>query len=174
MWVALVLTLLVWVVYAITATTASERKSAMLPWQWTHSWDYDPAHNVWDGYVAQARFSNTWTSDAAVYDSVTKLVWQKDGGTQKNWSGAIGYCEDLDLWWWEDWRLPTYKELTTIVDLTRTSPSIDETFFSAASNRYWSSSPYANITSRAWGVNFNYGDSNRNTKTSGSYVRCVR
>ena len=39
---------------------------------------------------------------------------------------------------------------------------------------YWSSSPYAPNSNKAWKVNFNNGNDNANNKNNNNYVRLVR
>jgi hypothetical protein len=57
-----------------------------------------------------------------------------------------------------DWRVPTLMELDSIVDLGRTNPSIDISYFpNTESVRYWSSSPYAGYSDVAWFVYFGHG-----------------
>ena len=76
-----------------------------------------------------------------------------------------------------DWRMPTIAELNSIVKSVETyaNPSIDKTFFpNTESDKYWSSSPYANLSGFAWGVNFGGGFSNGYGKNDGNYVRLVR
>jgi len=152
---------------------AKDRKSTKLPWQWTTSWFYDTAHNVWDSNVAQDRFT-AWTD--IVTDSVTWLMWQKDWSTNnKNWDNAKVYCADLNLWWYDNWRLPNIKELQSIADYTRYNPAIDTSkFTNTAYNYYWSSTTRSNNTSSAWVVYFYNANSFNSNKTNTNYVRCIR
>ena len=39
--------------------------------------------------------------------------------TYSNWEQALSYCENLSLGGRDDWRLPTAKELQSIVDYSR-------------------------------------------------------
>jgi len=49
------------------------------------------------------------------------------------------------------WRLPTMDELVSIVDRSRTDPSIDTSFFPGTPSReFWSSSPVAGSPSNGW------------------------
>jgi hypothetical protein len=65
--------------------------------------------------------------DGTVSDRASGLVWQSvDDGTPKNWKSALQYCANLRLAGAEDWRLPSAKELHTIIDYTR-SPSTSGT-----------------------------------------------
>jgi hypothetical protein len=178
----LLLFVLGWITYA-TITTAKERKSPNLPWQWTANGFYESAHNVWDSYLPQARFTfDKWSSagsTSVIKDSMTWLYWQSDGNInsadRKTWDAANNYCSELVLWWYDDWRLPSIKELISIVDLSKSAaPMIDTTKFTAVSNRYWSSTTSALNTANAWLVYFNNGYVSYSSKTSNRYVRCVR
>jgi hypothetical protein len=85
----------------------------------------------------------------------------------------------LTLWTYDDWRLPTYKELDSIVDYTiMGNPRIDTTYFIIATNvhsrQYWSSTISATDTLYAWIVNFGSGNSKLEIKTDSRSVRCVR
>jgi formylglycine-generating enzyme required for sulfatase activity len=55
--------------------------------------------------------------NGTVTDTYTSLMWQQDGPTtKKNWEQALAYCEGLTLGGYTDWRLPTPKELHSLVD----------------------------------------------------------
>jgi Protein of unknown function (DUF1566) len=74
------------------------------------------------------------------------------------------------------WRLPTVRELQTLVDPSRMAdPRIDLTAFpTTPSAAFWSSSPVAGSPSLAWLVNFYDGFANTYDKTTMVDVRCVR
>jgi hypothetical protein len=115
------------------------------------------------------------TSGGTVYDTKTKLTWQQAvaPGTY-TWANAKAYCAGLSLNG-TGWRLPTIKELQTIVDESQTNPSIDTTAFpSTPAQSFWSSSPLAGSSSNAWLVDFSFGYTNNNDVSSASLVRCVR
>jgi hypothetical protein len=74
-----------------------------------------------------------------------------------------------------DWRLPTRKELLSIVDNGRYKPAIDTSYFpNTPAAYYWSSSPYADQAGSAWQVYFHYGEAYSNDKGQGNQVRLVR
>ena len=75
-----------------------------------------------------------------------------------------------------DWRLPTVKELTALVDRGRTSyPYIHTGYFPfTQSYYYWSSSSYAASPGSTWNVNFVSGSINYPSNGSSLYVRAVR
>ena len=76
---------------------------------------------------------------------------------------------------YSDWRLPTIKELATLVDRARINPAIDMVQFpNTVSSGYWSSTTYASYTYLAWLVYFYNGNDYYNSKSSSYYVRAVR
>jgi hypothetical protein len=115
-----------------------------------------------------------------VTDSITTLQWQDDysdnSGSVKdaNWTDAIGYCENLSLDGYSDWRLPNKRELISIVDYSVYNPSLDSTFENNTSSNYWSSTSYASNSDNAWIMVMSNGYTHYNLKTNSLYVRCVR
>ncbi|NWH05509.1 DUF1566 domain-containing protein [Desulfobacter latus] len=115
-------------------------------------------------------------TDGTVSDSETALMWQQQDDDQyRNWVDALGYCENLSLAGYDDWRLPNIRELETLVDDSRYDPAIDTDYFTGChSSYYWSGSSYARYSSDAWGVSFNDGYVYYGHKADSYYVRCVR
>jgi len=127
--------------------------------------------------LSTALFASLSKNGNIVTDSITKLQWQDDTiGTKMKWTEAIEYCENLTLGTHSDWRLPNLKELTSIVDDSRVSPSIDTSIFenTTTSGTYWSSTTYAIKNEYALGTNFLNGKHIHKSKTISYYVRCVR
>ena len=74
-----------------------------------------------------------------------------------------------------DWRLPTDKELSSLVNAGRYNPAINTDYFpDVLSSRYWSSTVSVFSANIVWIVNFKYGDNNGGSKMSSYYVRAVR
>ena len=117
-------------------------------------------------------------TDSTVTDTSTGLMWQRVGSPDiQTWEQALAYCEALDIGGYTDWRLPTIKELQSLVDYSRYSPALNTAYFpNTAASRYWSSTAYTPNTSYAWFVDFKYGDCDGNggTKYGSNYVRAVR
>ncbi len=114
-----------------------------------------------------------------VTDSTTKLQWQDDTNvstTSKSWEDALAYCEASTRGGHNDWRLPNIKELTSIVDDTRVTPSIDTGVFQhVAPYGHWSSTTYAGDSSRAWSFDFSYAYQYHNFLKNETFcARCVR
>ena len=75
-----------------------------------------------------------------------------------------------------DWRLPSLRELKTIVHQGVANPSIDTTYFpNTVASLFWSASTYIPLPTHAWLVNFSDGPGNAYSKSfSYFYVRLVR
>jgi len=118
--------------------------------------------------------SDAGTANATVYDSNTKLAWQQAGSADMyTWSDAKTYCANTMLGG-TGWRLPTVRELETIVDFSRTSPSVDPSF-QAMPAGYWSNSTKVSSNATwAWVVSFVMGTVASHQVTEMTYVRCVR
>jgi hypothetical protein len=99
--------------------------------------------------------------DGAVEDTSTGLIWSReDIGTERlNWADAKKVAAKVTLCKLKGWRLPTIKELLTLVDYERGAPAIDTAFFpSCKSDWYWTSTPWASSPGDcAWGVSFYFG-----------------
>ncbi len=76
-----------------------------------------------------------------------------------------------------DWRLPTAKELESLVDygVAYPGPTIDAAWFpNTVGDAFWSSSPYVGIAYYAWVVDFSYGSVNDYSRDGSLPVRLVR
>ncbi|HUS71893.1 MAG TPA: DUF1566 domain-containing protein [Sedimentisphaerales bacterium] len=139
--------------------------------------------------------------DGTVTDLNTGLIWQKtpDFDNLVTWYDAVDYADDLELAGYNDWRLPTIKELYSITDFggnqhTKTpylntkyfdfeypNPSTGLRFIDA---QYWSNNFYAGRTMNgdlsAFGFNFadgrikSYPANVTRGPLARRYVRCVR
>jgi|GEM_PF-2369008 len=117
-------------------------------------------------------------NDGTVTDVNTGLIWQKSDDqntTRRTWQQTVDYCESLNLGNKTDWRLPSRRELMSIVNYGRHDPAIDTGFFpNCYSGIYWSGTSWAcNPGSVAWFVYFFLGVESTSNKDSTSYVRCV-
>ena len=164
-----------------------------------------------DGHY-QAGVDFNYTRDDVtqiVTDHVTGRQWADDIGAKlayKQWltdanydahkyndtSGdtATTFCKNLDLGGYKDWRLPTRKELRTLVErehitgnghLNDEDPNINSIFNNTAHNIdtghvYWTSTTYArpHMEYDVWTVGFIYGRQFYKLKDQFARVRCVR
>ena len=132
------------------------------------------------GYVRAVRGGQsgsffTDNGDGTVTDTSTDLMWQKASSSVKTWEQALAYCEGLNLGAYTDWRMPTTKELRSLVDYSRYNPTINTTFFpDTVSSYYWSSTNNVSHAENAWSVLFYDGDDSDDYKGYDNYVRAVR
>lgn len=61
--------------------------------------------------------------DGTVTDVNTGLMWSRNPGAKKSYAEAVAEAETFNLAGFEDWRLPTVKELYTLIDFRGTDPS---------------------------------------------------
>jgi len=103
----------------------------------------------------------------------TSFMWQDNSyvkTVKRDWNEAMNYCQKLNLAGFDDWYLPTKKQLMSIVDTTR-QPTIKQEFIHSISNYYWSVNTSAKT---AWSVFLYDGKQYYDYKTTKSYSRCVR
>ena len=108
-----------------------------------------------------------------VYDTMTKLTWQQSFYSVANQAAGKTYCAGIPTDQQMTWRLPTTKELLTLVDFSSaTAPMIDTSAFPQTP-----AFPFVTLTveggaAPSHGVNFGTGTiGNANSGTL--YVRCV-
>jgi hypothetical protein len=125
----------------------------------------------------------TWYSTAATNGGNVGAVGSDTcGGTlsaygnQCNTQNYVAAVNAVGLCGASDWRLPSQRELLTIVRADATSPSVDITYFpNTISDWYWTSSTYVFRPTDAFLVFFSYGYSNADAKsTTSASVRLVR
>jgi hypothetical protein len=137
----------------------------------------------------QARYVIS-TDGNEVTDSTTGLIWRRCAeGMKISTNGCSGsataYSSDQAQSWAKNealtsgkpWRLPSLKELSSIVDKSRCNPAIDTVAFPGTpGSPFWSAPPAAGESSYAWGVNFDYGyvDYGSEHNSAGYRVRLVR
>jgi len=74
--------------------------------------------------------SYTDNGDSTITDNVTGLIWAQRVSTYAmSWTEASSYCESLELGGYDDWRLPTVKELWSIRDFSMGFPWVDTDYF---------------------------------------------
>jgi hypothetical protein len=138
--------------------------------------------------------------DGTVTDLNTTLIWQKTPTfVRYTWAEAAAYARELRLAGYDDWRVPTIKELYSIAlfigDQHRLRPYLDTDVFDfeypdtsrgyrIMDAQYWSSNKYVGTTMRgdisAFGFNFadgrikSYPTGEGRGPTKRTYVRCVR
>ena len=128
----------------------------------------------------------TDNNNGTITDNYTKLVWLKCpiglsgtackiGSTSlKEWSKSRDDCSSLNIGGKKDWRLPTVKELVSIVDTGSFDPSINKKYFVGTDDSYWTSTSPAEHLSSKFIVLFSNGSVYFQADNSPSATRCVR
>ena len=113
--------------------------------------------------------------NGTVTDNSTGLMWQQASSSAPNWELALSYCENLPLAGYTDWRLPTIKELQSIVDYSLGYPAVDPTIFPGTQEDYfWSSTTWGGSLGYALSVDFGLGFVSPFNKGFSGYIRAVR
>ena len=146
---------------------------------------------MFDTSFSESRFSDN--KDGTVTDNLTKLVWLKNTncfGIQV-WQNAVlaannlkeGDCgPDPDLVLSDgssagDWRLPTMKELCTLIDFSKRDPALpsNHMFSDFPSGYHWSATTFDYHPEMAWIVYFESGTTcYENIKNRSGYILPVR
>jgi hypothetical protein len=115
-----------------------------------------------------------------VYDANTKLTWQRSvPATMVAMNGAATYCAgpEAAALGGAGWRVPTGKELLTLVDFSVAppGPTIDAAAFPDTPGAFfWSSTALASPVPGVLFVDFAYGHATNYAVGPTSHVRCVR
>lgn len=121
---------------------------------------------------------STKPDEKVVFDENTKLEWQRTiSGDTYTFYQAITHCANLEYAGYDDWRLPTTKELASIM-LQSSSGRVNTDYFVAGtgSRQFWTSKRYVSDTNKAWTINFGSSTTNVTERETGEalYVICVR
>ncbi|MEW6080098.1 MAG: DUF1566 domain-containing protein, partial [Thermodesulfobacteriota bacterium] len=105
--------------------------------------------------------------DGTVTDTSTGLMWMQQTADMNGdsvidythdpvtWKEALAWCEHSTFAGHNDWRLPTIRELKSLVDYTKEEPAIDTDYFPDTLNfSYWSSTPDVHQLGTIYGVYF--------------------
>jgi len=115
--------------------------------------------------------------DGMVRDSTTGLIWSQSNASAErlSWQDAQAACAALRLGGHSDWRLPSIRELLSLVDYERHEPAIDTDAFKCTPSWYWTSTPlHSSPGVFAWFVFFGYGLADWDSRDGYGWVRGVR
>jgi len=118
--------------------------------------------------------------EATWFDPETGLEWQCESPGRMNWHDAQAYAQFLAINGKGAWRLPTARELETLLDrtvlLNRTMyrPVMREEIPFRDNLSYWSSTTFGPDKNNAWIVMFDGAYVLSYYKTNKYHVRCVR
>ncbi len=158
----------------------------------TGCWGYSGISKTCDGsgedgdYISSIQPSFTNNLNGTITDNVTGLIWQRcpygtsdDNcstglGSYPNWTNAISYCNSSTTAGITNWRLPSTKELISIMNYQYSLPAQDITYFPYVANYLWTSDEYSSTSAII--VSTNTGDATWGLKSREFpyyTVRCV-
>jgi hypothetical protein len=103
----------------------------------------------------------TQEGDDLVLDKKTGFIWVRNAhleGKRLMWEDAINYCKDLALGNLKGWRLPTLKELKSLVDSSESNPALSKGHpFIIVKYGYWTGTTHEELSDDAYHVDFGPG-----------------
>ena len=107
-------------------------------------------------------------------DPDTGLEWQVESPGRMTWHEAMAYADGLLLNGRDDWRLPTCREIESLLDRSKYRPEMREEVPFRDTRSYWSSSTFGRHTNSAWIVMLDGAYVLSYYKTNTYHIRCVR
>jgi hypothetical protein len=127
------LTMVVVLVIAVTATIPMQAQDGLtypiVDTHQTHCFTADSVITCGTSFAGQdAEYTGNAPAyqvngDGTVTDIVTGLMWQQDPGPKTNYDSAIAGVNGFNLAGYTDWRVPTIKELYSLIVFTGLDPS---------------------------------------------------
>ena len=113
-----------------------------------------------------------------IKDNKTNFLWEDTldvKTTKRNFNDAVKYCEELKINNEENWMLPDFLALFSIVNTKVYNPTLSKEFKFFVSDNYWTSKTFGHAKSgEAFVVNFLSGAFNREVMDDKFYVRCYK
>jgi formylglycine-generating enzyme required for sulfatase activity len=107
-------------------------------------------------------------------DPETGLEWQSASPGKMTWYEAMEYAGTLSLDEKEDWRLPSARELETLLDRNKYRPVMRDEVPFRDQLSYWSSTTFSENTNNAWILMFDGAYVLSYYKSNRYHIRCVR
>ena len=117
---------------------------------------------------------HTAASASTWIDPLTDLEWQFESPGRMSWYDAQAYARNLFLDAKDDWRLPTVRELESLLDRSHYRPVMRAVVPFQDTLSYWSATTFGTNKNNAWIVMFDGAYVLSYYKTNEYYVRCVR
>jgi hypothetical protein len=129
----------------------------------------------------------TVNANGTVTHATTGLTWAQctDGlsgsacttgsaNLYQQWVGALAAAKDSNFAGFTDWRLPSKRELESIIDRSCFSPTANDAVFPNVAVEHWTSTTDVSFPAQAWVVSFYDGTTTSASKGDYYAVRLVR
>lgn len=84
---------------------------------------------------SSARSNFIVNGDDTVTHATTRLMWQQEPQVSfRTYASAVSYCSSTGFAGYDDWRIPSLKELLSLVDYKRFDPALDPIVFDQISS----------------------------------------
>ena len=139
---------------------------------WTYSWFSDASRG--DDTANELNAGDAGTENSGIcynqYDVSTNAA-----GDFCDTAGYVAAVNTANFCGYSDWRLPSRRELKSIVHFGTSSPVIESSYFpNTVTGYFYSASSQAANPGSAWHVRFDKGGEYSGSKSSSNYVRLVR
>ncbi len=114
--------------------------------------------------------------NGTVTDIANDLMWQQNETRPMTWKQALAYSQKLSLAGYQDWRLPTIRELSMLSEPVqeKRKPQTSNYFPGARQDGYWSSTTNTASPSFAWYMNMDDGFEHNGFKDRRYSIKTVR
>lgn len=108
-------------------------------------------------------------ADGFVLDKTNKVIWQDAIGNKvlkSDYYAALDYCKKLNYLSFDNWVLPTRKQLITSIN--------NNNFKNKTNGDYWSQTASLDQYGKAWYIDYEKAQMGVDIKTDKKYIRCIR
>ncbi len=135
-----------------------------------------PAHDGEPDGCNSSRFRCVMGGEA-VLDQQTQLIWARDAyiaEKKMSWSAAVKFCNDIEIGNRRGWRLPTKKEMISLLDTSQSSPALPlgHPFRNVGTVgcTYWTSTGQKGDNEVVWIIDINLGKVQQYLKIFGCFA----
>lgn len=113
----------------------------------------------------------------AVLDKQTGLTWLRDADIAEkkmSWTDAVNFCQNIEIGTHRGWRLPTKREMITLLDTSQSAPAlpVGHPFLHVGTigSTYWTNTEDRGDKEIVWIVKMNLGIVEQYLKIFGSFI----
>ncbi|MEA3522557.1 MAG: DUF1566 domain-containing protein [Campylobacterota bacterium] len=127
---------------------------------------HDDSNNIDTSYVRDSK------KDIVTDTKSSKMYHDATSSQKMNFPSANKYCQDMAYLDYKNWRVPSKKELRSVLELSRRGVTIKHAFKNIKEDIFWSSTE--DDYKKAWYFDLDLGRYGSRKQTKEFYVFCVR